>query len=178
MAEYAIYKSNRVEVLERSGALVKIMPEGGDEWSAYWAKNIDLRPVPQPKASKAVTVPTVVKTSEVEYTDLSWRPSDYTLAVQVRPSNRDFAEQEYLLWAGMSIPEEFVREYEENGYGREWILAFPFDENAAYPFPIVLGGTGGGVALKQSAGILTGNTVRVNYTDIIEPLVRAGLRAR
>jgi len=86
MAEYAIYKSNRVEVLERSGPLVKIMPEGGDEWSAYWAKNIDLRPVPQPKASKAVTVPTVVKTSEVEYTDLSWRPSDYTLAVQVRPS--------------------------------------------------------------------------------------------
>jgi hypothetical protein len=40
----------------------------------------------------------------------------------------------------------------------------------------VVSGTGGGAALGEPAGILLKNTVRVNYTEIIEPLIRAGLR--
>jgi len=103
---------------------------------------------------------------------------DYTLTVQVRPSNREAAENEYISWAGESIPDAHIREYDENGFGREWILTFPYNEAAAYPFPIVVSGTGGGLALGQAAGILFKNTVRVNYTEIIEPLVRAGLRTR
>jgi len=103
---------------------------------------------------------------------------DYTLTVQVRPSNREAAENEYISWAGESIPEDHIREYDENGFGREWILTFPYNEAAAYPFPIVVSGTGGGLALGQAAGILFKNRVRVNYTEIIEPLVRAGLRTR
>ena len=101
---------------------------------------------------------------------------DYTLVVQVRPSNRETSECEYISWAGESIPEEHIREYPENGFGREWILTFPFNETVAYPFPIVVSGTGGGAALGEPAGILLKNTVRVNYTEIIEPLIRAGLR--
>ena len=38
-------------------------------------------------------------------------------------------------------------------------------------------GTGGGLALGEAAGILSGRRVRVNYPSIIEALVRCGLEA-
>src|ERR1039458_4488427 len=114
------------------------------------------------------------------YTDFTpWFSSeDYTLLVQVRSDSHDVAAAEYASWGGESIPHEHIREYSEHFTDSEWILTFPFNETAKYPFPIVLSGTGGGKALGEPAGILSGSAVRVNFKSIIEPLVRSGLRTR
>jgi len=103
---------------------------------------------------------------------------DYTLRVQIRTDSYDFANAEYVAWAGESIPDEHILAYDKHFTESEWVLTFPFNEGASYPFPIVMSGTGGGKALGEAAGILSGSTVRVNFKSIIEPLVRAGLRLK
>lgn len=111
---------------------------------------------------------------------------DYQLYIAARPANEQAARSEYAEWAGETIPEEclLVTSCDESGGTwtpfHQWFLKFDFDETEKYPFPIVDAGFGGGIKLGEPAGILSKNRkyVTVSFSAIIEPLVRAGLRAR
>ena len=60
--------------------------------------------------------------------------------------------------------------------GREWHLEFPYMPEFPYPFPIVLAGTR---PKHDAVGHLSADgSVHVFNTQIIEKLVRAGLRMR
>ena len=60
--------------------------------------------------------------------------------------------------------------------GREWHVEFPYMPEFPYPFPIVLAGTR---PKHDAVGHLSADgRVHVFNTEIIEQMVRAGLRAR
>jgi hypothetical protein len=85
----------------------------------------------------------------------------------------DRAFNEYLTWSGESLPE--IVKIQEKAYGREWFLIFKFSADVSYPFPIIEMGTGGGEGTPT--GLHRSDFVTVCYPQIIEQLVRAGLRA-
>lgn len=124
-------------------------------------------------------VPLVAAHATGEYANFVYdiQRLNYSLRVQVQDRNfYDKANDEYSSWSGSVLPDAAVVE-EMKAWGREWILQFDFDESVMMPFPIVVSGTGGGLALGEAAGILSGRRVRVNYPSIIEALVRCGLEA-
>lgn len=102
------------------------------------------------------------------------RASKYRLYASCKPELVGKAEDEYLMWTGgEELPETAIRQY-ENAYGREWFLTFAYSSNISYPFPIIERGTGGGQG--EACGLHKDGRVEVCYWQVIEQLVRAGLR--
>lgn len=195
-----------LEVVKHDGALVQVTPEGGEEYDYFWVKSADLKPAPCPKkhvfvstlTSASVAPPPppaltkkavsrIVAKPAVTYTAFApWLCNeDYKLHVQVRSANEALALAQYATWSGEDVPDECITRKQNDttaGWQRtqQWVLQFPYNANVAYPFPIVESGCGGGLRLGEAAGILNkrGKTVIVSFVSIIEPLVRAGLRAR
>jgi hypothetical protein len=112
----------------------------------------------------------------------SWLKNPH-LGLHTRAATLLAARDEYAKWTSgesfngkMTVVEEPLKLYTWSPF-HEWQLSFTYDAAVSYPFPIVDSGMGGGLALGEPAGILLGNKVRVSFKSIIEPLVRAGLRA-
>ncbi len=99
----------------------------------------------------------------------------YRLYLSCKPDLVGQGEDEYLVWTGgESLPEDAVRTY-ENAYGREWFLTFNYSADIAYPVAVIERGTGGG---QGTPSILHSNgRCELCYWQVIEQLVRAGLRA-
>jgi hypothetical protein len=177
-------------VMKRQGVVVEVTDtDVYIEWKGVGKRKIPLDrvdalltvvvPVPKPKKVRKSVFPLL---PACDYSSFApWLSSEeYSLFVMVKPTKRILAENDYITWSGESLPEECIREFREGSKfgGYEWILTFPFSDGGVYPFPIVLNGTGGGGTGGTPTGILTGNTVRVNFTSIIEPLIRAGVKAQ
>ncbi len=190
--ESALLHGKLVAVIEVSGTLSHVQPEGGDEFDAVWVKTASLKPVPKPRvpkghvevASLALTLKPVIP-AKTDYASFlpSWLLNP-RLKLHTRVATYDVAVDEYASWTGGEMfPVENINAVSERGkkYRRspfyEWQLTFRYDAAVSYPFPIVPLGQGGGLKLGEPAGILKGNTVRVSFKSIIEPLVRSGLRA-
>jgi len=100
--------------------------------------------------------------------------SKYRLYASCKPELVGQAEDEYMTWTGgEELPRESVRQY-DNAYGREWFLTFNYSANMSYPFPIIERGTGGGQG--EVCGLHKNGRVELCYWQVIEQLVRAGLR--
>ena len=100
--------------------------------------------------------------------------SKYRLYLSCKPELTEVGESEYIAWSGESLPEDAIRTY-ENAYGREWFLTFEYSDDIQYPVSVVERGTGGG----QGEPVILHKNGRCElcYWQIIEQLVRAGLRA-
>ncbi len=100
--------------------------------------------------------------------------SKYRLYLSCKPDLVGVGEDEYNVWTGgESLPEDAVRTY-ENAYGREWFLTFEYSSDIQYPVSVIERGTGGG---QGAPAILHKNGhCELCYWQIIEQLVRAGLR--
>jgi hypothetical protein len=101
--------------------------------------------------------------------------SKYRLYLSCKPELVGRGEDEYLVWTGgESLPENAVRTYED-AYGREWFLTFDYSADIQYPVSVIERGTGGG---QGTPAILHKNgRCELCYWQVIEQLVRAGLRA-
>ncbi len=102
------------------------------------------------------------------------RCNPYRLYLSCKPELLGAAEDEYMTWTGgEELQRDAVRTYEK-AYGREWFLVFTYSPHVQYPFPIIERGTGGGQGTP--CGLHLNGRVEVCYHQIIEQLVRAGLR--
>jgi len=100
--------------------------------------------------------------------------SKYRLYLSCKPELVGQGEDEYLVWTGgESLSADAVRAY-ENAYGREWFLTFEYSADIQYPVAVIERGTGGG---QGTPSILHKNgRCELCYWQLIEQLVRAGLR--
>jgi hypothetical protein len=100
--------------------------------------------------------------------------SKYRLYLSCKPELVGQGEDEYLVWTGgESLSADAVRTY-ENAYGREWFLTFEYSADIQYPVAVIERGTGGG---QGTPSILHKNgRCELCYWQLIEQLVRAGLR--
>lgn len=201
----ALSHGKEVKVLEVHGPLSRVQPVDGDEWDAVWVRSTSLKPVPKVKVPKGhvevasltpatddVVIPTsslpqpkAVIPAKTNYANFlpSWLLNP-RLKLHTRFATLETALSEYVAWTGgESFPEDKINAVSERDKKytwspfHEWQLTFRYDGAVSYPFPIVPSGQGGGLKLGEPAGILKGNTVTVSFKNIIEPLVRAGLRA-
>jgi hypothetical protein len=101
--------------------------------------------------------------------------SRYRLYLSCKPELVGQGEDEYLVWTGgESLSSDAVRTYEK-AYGREWFLTFEYSADIQYPVSVIERGTGGG---QGTPSILHKNgRCELCYWQVIEQLVRAGLRA-
>jgi hypothetical protein len=132
------------------------------------------------KEAKNSGTPVFAARASGEYSDFVYMlGSDYTLRAQVQDEEfYDVVNSEYSSWSGKVLSDDCVPPFQPKTWGRQWQLQFEFSDNMQYPFPIVVGGTGGSMTLGEPCGILTGTAVRVNCESIIEQAIRAGLEAR
>ena len=188
--EKALLKGKVVEVLEEVGSLARVQPEGGEEFEVYWAKITDLKPyitkealevLRHKRATKEKSKIPVFLARAVEGDDTIsemvtyLQRSKYRLYLSCKPEFVSVGEDEYLVWTGGEVlPEGAIRVY-ENAYGREWFLTFEYSADIQYPVSVIERGTGGG---QGTPSILHKNgRCELCYWQVIEQLVRAGLRA-
>jgi hypothetical protein len=188
--EKALLKGKVVEVLEEVGSLAKVQPEGGEEFEVYWAKITDLKPyitkealevLRHKRATKGKSKIPVFLARAMEGDDTIsemvtyLQRSKYRLYLSCKPEFVGVGENEYLIWTGGEVlPEGAIRVY-ENAYGREWFLTFEYSADIQYPVSVIERGTGGG---QGTPSILHKNgRCELCYWQVIEQLVRAGLRA-
>jgi hypothetical protein len=101
--------------------------------------------------------------------------SKYRLYLSCKPDLVEQGENEYSTWTGGdSLPEDAVRVYEK-AFSREWFLTFEYSPDVQYPVSVIERGTGGG----QGEPVILHKNGRCElcYWQVIEQLVRAGLRA-
>jgi len=197
----ARYAGNEVTVLESSGTTSKILTDPTDEFSYVWVKTDKLHFLKAKAAASAAPV----ETAAPEHGDViaaalatpapvepeapavpnysafvaELRAAGYTLYYRCKESLVEQGEVNYQAWSGETLPAESI--YLRNGKGMNnishWRLRANLPAGTAYPFPVAPLGTTGNKKHAPQGILYPNGSVEVNFDEIIEKLVRAGLQA-
>lgn len=192
-AKYGSY--GEVIILESGPTTTKIQTNPNDEFSYMWVKTDKLVFPKSPKAGKA-TVAVDIETTSGPAIAVSVNPKDFTgnysgLVQELRRLGFSFylhtreagvakGEAEYREWTnGESLPESAIYVHEKS-IGHTWRLHFQISPDTTLPFEVVPMGTVGrsfNHARTAPRGLRRENGhIDVNFAEIAEQLVRAGLR--
>lgn len=139
-------------------------------------------PVEHNKTTKLIgCVGTPAKTTDVDVPTFVEYLNETGFHLEVYAFSPEQAERvraEYRDWTGTELPEKNLKIYDGAGYSREWRLNCPYSDDMPCSTPIIEGGSiGRGHPSETPHGLRRGNTVGFYYSEMIEELVRAGLRA-
>jgi hypothetical protein len=180
------------EVIEKRDSLWRVRPRGEeDEWHAVWFKPQDLLYYVEATGKEArmcdascVSAPVPLLCNDdpgnwartVDYLNAH----GFKLGVDCREDGIAQAEAEYITWTnGDTLAPSALHHYENKPLAREWRLRFKLNgEPLTCPFPVEIAGTGPQRPTKNPRGLLdSNNNVCVCFAEIVEKLVRAGLRS-
>lgn len=198
-AKYGNY--GEVTVLETGGSLSKILTDPADEFSYLWVKTEKLKfSKTAPVAVAVIAIPDAPEHGDVIATALASVPAEtimpettgdyskfvaalrtagYTFHVRASEEFIEQSEVEYLQWTGgESLPEDciYLRPGSHHKQTREWRLRAMLPANTEYPFPVVPIGVTGNKKHAPQGLMYPEGSIEVNFTEIAEQLVRAGLR--
>lgn len=130
------------------------------------------KPVPKPPRA----IPQVDTTAPWAALAADIARGPYRLEVQTKHDFLDEVQYEYLSWCDEILPEDAIHVYENRPTNRCWRLFFPLPSCSKIPFPIEIGGVTGRHPTGTPRGLLYKGRVDVYFAELVEQLVRAGLR--
>jgi len=177
-------KYGEVEIVEITAGLSRIQtddPRFPNE--PFWVPTIALASGPPAKKNgKPVPRPLPLDCRPSNYEELAYYlrfSGDYSLYVEVIEGEEDAARRQYREWSGEELHESFVKPYPKK-WCQEWFLIYPYAETVLSVLPLFASGTvGRGNGNKYPPhGLVAGGMIYVHFTEVIEALVREGLRPR
>lgn len=105
----------------------------------------------------------------------------YTLRLVGTEEGIERAQAEFISWTGESFPEEFIVLSTNRSQPRQWRFEFLDEPGVQYPFPVIMmGSQEHRYARLQDGvrGLYYSGSISMHYAEIVEQLVRLGLRGR
>lgn len=174
-AEFSYGAYGPITILETLGNLSKILTSSEDE---FWVRTEKIKTKKFNRRFTPTEPPPLDESADAWQTFVNYlEHTGYRLEVHTKASGLEKVHDEYIEWAGESLPDSVISIYENRPVERCWRLFFFLREGTATPFPVDLYGVTGKHPTNNPRALWQPNgCVDLYFACIIEKLIRAGLR--